>query len=272
MATLELTRRQTKRTAEFGRRLAVIAAGIVLTIGFYVLIGWQAIAWYVIVPEVDVPLLVGKSFPEAEEIARQTGIVLDPVDQVYDPHVAQGLVKTQDHVPHRRVKRGRHVGVMISLGPRMASVPDLASRTFAEATVALERIDLRTVVVKQEYAGAVAAGRIIRQEPPRGSVVSTNTPITLVVSTGPAIEMPQLVGAELDEAYRLLKTQGLAISYIQTRAVRATEPGRVLAQQPAAGTTLRRNRTSITLVISKPPMAGERRRPPRPSVDPPVPR
>lgn len=73
--------------------------------------------------------------------------------------------------------------------------------------------------------------------------------------------MPHLLGKQLGEAHWLLKQRGLAVSFIQTRALKGVEPGLVVAQRPSGGTNVRRQAMPITLVISRPPLPGEFNRP-----------
>lgn len=172
-------------TKPSGKRLAHIALAVVLTFLWLTWLGWQIVGVYVGVPEVKVPVVVGKLL--------------------------------------------RKIGVTVSLGPRMVTVPDIALRNVADARMILERSQLQTAIVNEDYQEAVTSGTIIRKDPPAGSVVT--------------------------------KERGLAISFIQTRAVKGTEPGLVVAQRPAGGTTIGRRVAPITLVISRPPLAGEFNRP-----------
>lgn len=260
-----------KPTRRFGRFLGHPAVAVLLTVLWFAWLGWLTLGAYVGVPEVEVPVLVGKTLAEAQGAARWSGLRLDPVEYKHDPSVPQGLLITQDQAPQKRVKFGRTIGVTVSLGPQLVKVPDIARQDIRHARLILERAQLRTVVVNQDYAQAFTSGVIVAQNPPAGSVVVSDTPVALSVDPGPADEMPHLLGKQLGEAYWLLKERNLALSFIQTRVLKGIEPGLVVAQRPGSGTNIRKRAVPITLVISRPPLPGEFNRPRRPRLEPNVP-
>lgn len=259
-----------KPTRRFGRGLGHPALAVLLTVLWFAWLGWLTLEAYVGVPEVEVPVLVGKTLAEARGAARWSGLRLDPVEHKHDPSVPQGVLITQDQVPQKRVKFGRTIGVTVSLGPQLVKVPGITRQDIRDARLILEKAQLRTVVVNQDYAKAFTSGLIVAQTPSAGSVVVSDTPVALSVDPGRADEMPHLLGRELGEAYWLLKERNQAVSFIQTRPLKGVEPGLVVAQRPAGGTNIRKKAVAITLVISRPPLPGDFSRP-RPRVEPNVP-
>ncbi len=243
------------------RRLLRVAAAASVAIAIGLWTGWQVVNAYLNVPEVEMPRLVGRTTTQAGEIARQAGLVLDVSERAYSPTVASDIVLTQDQPPGKRVKQGRRVGVVVSLGPQLVAVPDLAQRTLQEAQLALDSARLRLAPLREAYDEVVKAGSVIRQNPPAGSSVPADSTVTLTVSRGPAqVEMPALVGRTLPDARRLLDERGLIVTHVRTVASSQVEPGLVMEQTPAPGTRVRPGQIPITITVSARP--GEESAPP----------
>ncbi|MDR7543317.1 MAG: PASTA domain-containing protein [Armatimonadota bacterium] len=246
------------------RRLgAVHVAGIVvatLAVGIY--LGVQALDRYLTVPEVEMPMLVGRPLPEAEQMARDARLVLDVTDRINSATVPANVVISQDQPPGKRLKQGRRVGVVVSLGVETVTVPDLAGRTVQEAQLALDDARLRVGALQDTYDDLARPGTVLRQDPAAGATVPADSPVTLVISRGPAlVEMPSLVGRTLEEARRLLDEKGLMVAHLRTVGTVEIPPGVVIDQAPSAGTKLRPAEGTITLTVSARP--GEEAAPPR---------
>ncbi len=240
-------------------RVAVVLL-LAVTLGLWT--GWQAVSAYLNVPEVEMPTLVGRTLPQAEQIARQAGLTLDVTERSYSSKVPADVVFSQDQSPGKRVKQGRRVGIAVSQGTQLVSVPDLVQQTLQQAQLALDAARLKSGKLQEAYDDVVKAGSVIRQDPPAGSRVAIDTAVTLVISRGPTqTDMPSLVGRPLGEARRLLDERGLVITYLRTVASTEADPGVVIEQTPAAGTKVRAGQVSITLTVSARP--GEESAPPR---------
>ncbi|MBM3469486.1 MAG: PASTA domain-containing protein [Armatimonadetes bacterium] len=239
-----------------------IAAAVLVIVSLGAWAGWQAVNGYLNVPEVEMPDLVGRTLPQAELISQQAGLTIAVTERAYSPTVSQDIVLSQDQPPGKRVKRGRRIGVVLSLGAQLVTVPDLVRRTLQEAQLALEGAGLQAGTLQEAHDEIAKAGTVIRQDPPAGSRVPLDTPVLLVISRGPPqVEMPSLVGRALADARLLLEERGLVITHLRTLATTAAEPGTVLEQSPPAATPLRPGAVQIILTVSARP--GEESAPPR---------
>ncbi len=240
----------------------VIGAVVLLILAGGLWAGWTTVSSYLNVPEAEMPPVVGRSLPQAEEIIRQAGLVLDVTERANSATVPPDIIISQDQPPGKRLKQGRHVGVVISLGARLVEVPDLVKKTVQEAQLAIESANLKVGALQDGYDELVKPGVVMRQDPPAGSRVAVDSPLTLVISRGPLlIQMPDVVGKPLADARRLLEEQGLVIAQLNTVGSTDVEPGVVMAQTPAAGTKMRPGEVSITLIVSSKP--GQEGAPPR---------
>jgi beta-lactam-binding protein with PASTA domain len=187
---------------------------------------------------------------------------LEVSDRINSPTVAPDVVISQEHPAGKRLKQGRRVGVVVSLGTAKVTVPDLVQRTVQEAQLALDNARLRVGAMKDGYDDLVKPGIVMRQNPVAGATVPVDSPVILVISRGPAfVDMPALVGRPLEEARRLLEEKGLVVAHVWTVGTTDAEPGVVIGQTPAAGSRLQPGQGTITLTVSARP--GEEGAPPR---------
>ncbi|MGQ0551192.1 MAG: PASTA domain-containing protein, partial [Armatimonadota bacterium] len=243
----------------YSTRIAVVLLAAVM-LGLWT--GWQAVSAYLNVSEVEVPKVVGRTLPQATEIARQSGLALEVIERSYSTTVPQDIVMSQDQPPGKRVKQGRRLGVAVSLGTQLVAVPDLVQQSLQQAQLALDTARLKTGKLQEAYDDVVKPGAVLRQDPAAGSRVGIDSPVTLVISRGPTqIDMPSLVGRRLEAARRLLDERSLTITYLRTVASTEVEPGVVIEQSPTAGAKVRAGQVTITLTVSARP--GEESAPPQ---------
>jgi len=129
-------------------------------------------------------------------------------------------------------------GWWFSAGPGgMASVPELAGRSAAQATEALGSLGF-TVVEQSENSGLAAIGSVIRTDPPAGSRVFKATSVTIFVSIGPIqVQVPQALGLNLTEAKKLIVESGLQIGKVDY-FFSDNDPDQVFALSKPAGSTI----------------------------------
>jgi beta-lactam-binding protein with PASTA domain/predicted Ser/Thr protein kinase len=168
-------------------------------------------------------------------------------------------------VPERRSRRGlayallalATIGVfVVSLllvrglfkgGGTQVAVPDVRGMTRAAATAELTRAGLKVGDVTEVFS-AKPVGTVVEQEPlPKFSVPSGGS-VNLSISKGiEKVQVPDVVGQSLDDARGALESRGLKVGSIVEKE-QAGPPGRVLAVDPAAGTTVAKG-ASVTLTV-----------------------
>jgi serine/threonine-protein kinase len=100
----------------------------------------------------------------------------------------------------------------------------------------------------------VARGEVIGTSPEGGTSVRRGTTVTLIVSRGrERVAVPDVVGQTQADAEAALQNAGLAASVSQ-REDGTVAAGTVLAQDPAAGTSVALGRT-VALVVATAPAA-----------------
>lgn len=213
--------------------------------------GWRAFSGYLAVPEVDVPTLVGRPLPLAQQAAATAGLTLSVAERVYSTTVPAEAVIAQDQPPGKRVKRGRVVAVVVSLGPEIVTVPDVQRRSLIEARLLIEQARLEVGELREQYDEEVRGGFVLAQDPQPGARVERGRPTNLVISKGPQrVAMPPLVGRSLREARRVLEDLGITLAEVKTSPTTDLEPGIVIDQIPGAGTQIRSaDRVTVTVTV-----------------------
>ncbi|SDH56556.1 Stk1 family PASTA domain-containing Ser/Thr kinase [Agrococcus jejuensis] len=131
-----------------------------------------------------------------------------------------------------------------------ATVPSVAGMTQEEASAAIEEAGLtasvRTVVDEESNAGDA-----LRTDPPEGTTVSPNSPVTLFISSGPPpFALVNVQGNTVIQATQTLEGDGLVVAESIVTRDNATLPeGTVLGTEPAAGTNVSQG-DSIQLIVS----------------------
>ena len=243
------------------------ALGPALALTVLVLVGggawgaWRSVSAYFTVAEVEVPKLVGLSLAEAQGTAQRAGIDVAVETRAYSDAVPVDAIASQDQPPGKRVKAGRVINVVVSLGREMIAVPDLVGQPLLQSRLVVEGARLQIGQVNERFDDTVKPGLIISQDPPAGTRIPRGSALTLLVSRGPElVEMPVLVGRPLEEARRRLEDLGLIVRQVRSAVSPDLEPGTVVDQSPDPGRRVRPSETEVVLTVSVRP--GTEGRPP----------
>lgn len=142
----------------------------------------------------------------------------------------------------------------VSHAEKLYEVPDLSGKYFAdiETNVAYKGIFTYKVGSKQ-YSDKVAKGKIISQTPAKGSNVSKDTEISVVISLGPEkVNIPyEILGKAKTDAYIELLELGIeptAIEFIEISEGEDLPAGAVVKTQPEMGTKIGRDSKIIVYI------------------------
>jgi eukaryotic-like serine/threonine-protein kinase len=198
---------------------------------------------------VAVPNVVHKPSAQALKILSQKG--LQPTAQNEPSEtVGTGLVVSTDPTAGVGVQVGSPVTVLVSSGPREASVPEVSGETHANATATISAAGLKVSTVKREVSEP-AAGTVISQNPAAGTQVKPGSTVTIVVSQAPAkTAVPSVVGQSEVQAISALKAAGFEATTVTRTLTEEAKVGTVLQQSPGAGAKLAKGQV-VTLAIGK---------------------
>jgi eukaryotic-like serine/threonine-protein kinase len=199
---------------------------------------------------VDVPDVTGKTSREAANTLHSRGLEVAFVNEVSDK-VKPGEVVSQDPQAGERVKEGSTVTARVSAGPGTATVPPVEGFPEAEAKDAISKAGFNPKTSHQ-FSDEVGKGQVISQDPAAGANITKGRTVNLVVSKGPeGVKVPKLTGLTQDDAEAQLKDLGLSAKATEQESSQPT--GTVIAQDPAAGSTVDKNAVvAITVAKARP--------------------
>ena len=171
-------------------------------------------------------------------------------EQAYSNDYAAGYVYKQSPVAGRTVREGQSVTLTVSLGIQSVTVPDVTNYLQADAEQQLKNLGV-SVLVTQAVEPTVASGSVIRTDPAAGSQVAAGSTVVVYVSrpqVSTTAKVPSLVGlSNVNDARALLVQNKLGLG--STTEQYSDKPaGTIIAQNPAAGSTVKVNsRVSVTV-------------------------
>jgi beta-lactam-binding protein with PASTA domain len=203
------------------------------------------------------PNVANKSSDDA--IAGLTAVGLTPGEVTYEESgtVAEGMVIRTEPAANTQVAKGTVVKIVVATKPgqqppaaQPCTVPDLAhkAREYAESELGKAKIRYE---IKKEESTSVEPGTVIRTDPGAGRLDRCRT-VTVYVSWGPPIKVPDLKGAGESYARSQVTDLGLKLSvkYDSYCGATQTKDEVVASQSPSAGSTAHRGDT-VTVTIPK---------------------
>lgn len=201
---------------------------------------------------VAVPDVSSRPVSAAQAMLTQAGLS-STAEQVHSDSVAEGLVIASEPRGSASVRPWEEIQLLVSLGPELFDVPEVAGLAEATAAATLVAAGFDLGEVSRQFSGTVPDGEVIATNPAVGEAIPAGTPVGLVVSQGPEpVDVPSVVGLPEEEAVSALESAGLTAAVSPEPVNDITVPaGSVLTQSPAGGQL--RPGESVTLSISAGP-------------------
>lgn len=218
--------------------------------------GASSYLWFTIFvrgKSVATPSLIGRDLTRARAISADRGIEI-LVDNGRDRHhdkIPVGAVVWQNREPGALIKRGSRIYVGQSLGPLILQVPNLRGQSARTALLRFSQRNLKLGVVS--YSAVPGRSGIVVTDPPEGTVVAAETPVSLLIAYPPppaSFIMPDLIDRQLSEVRPVLEGQGLQVSNVKFEPYPGIPDGVIIRQFPLQGSPVS-TRDSISLVIAK---------------------
>jgi beta-lactam-binding protein with PASTA domain len=230
----------------------LFAAAVVLVFGVSTYICFN---FFVRGRSVSTPNLVGRSVGDAKAICSDLGVSLlvDPDHVRNSDKIAAGNVVWQNRPPGATnlVKRGTDIRVELSAGPLVLQVPDLSGQSPRTALLRLGQLNLK--LDNLAYFDSVVGQGIVAEEPPKGTVVAAQKPVSLLVAVPAAplpYVMPDLIDHPLDTVRPVLEGRGLTVSNVKFESYPGIADGIIIRQFPLRGAPVS-GRDPITVVVSR---------------------
>ncbi len=210
---------------------------------------------------VPVPEVVGLQSTAARAHLESTGFVVEEVKEFHEV-AAIGEVIRQDPAARQDVPVGSLVTLTVSKGPKPIEIPDLKNKSELEAANALGNLGFEVVFFEEE-SEEVEEGKVVRTDPPAGEKLPPGSTVTVILSTGKFILMPDVVGLPSEQAITVIRTEGLQPS-LETQLLPTGHPddGKVVAQLPVPNEKVLKGAVVILRVGFAPPESSTTSRPP----------
>jgi eukaryotic-like serine/threonine-protein kinase len=202
-----------------------------------------------------VPSVEGMSQTDAANALADQGLVLKTAGGTgrYDDKVPAGLVARQSPDAKSFVKRGSIVNVVLSLGPRRVTVPDLRGKTLPGAQAGLSGTGLALGRILGALAPhREAPGSVIEQDPDPNASVPPATGVDLLLAMAVPVEryvMPDLVSRNYDPVRQTFEARGFKFGNVKYERYEGVAAGVILRQFPLPGHPVSRE-DAISLVVA----------------------
>lgn len=201
-------------------------------------------------PDVKVPNFVGQQYDAMTQQYGKTFQIVKSNTQ-YDNTAPSGQILSQTPAANTSVKKNAKISVVVSLGPKQVTVPDVTNQTQSDAVAQLTANELQ-YAVKNINDDNVAKGSVVKTDPAAGTPVNAGTSVTLYVSSGPAVTyvtVPDVSGMTQDSAKSALENAGLKLGSVTTQSSKSVASGSVISQDQKAKSQVPQN-TVVNLVVS----------------------
>ena len=223
---------------------------LLLVLGFLVGGG----AWYQFAGSYEVvPPVSSLTVDEATVILAPLELGVEVVEE-FSEEIPAGTVIRTEPTSGENARKGSPVTLFVSKGQERYVIPsDLAGQDPKDATSALEALTLVISATNEVFDEITPIGKVVSTDPAGGTSVKRETPVTILVSKGPApVEVPPIIGTLITDATTTLGAIGLT-----TETTREdfddSVAGTILSTDPIPGTTVPKG-TVIKVVLSKGPV------------------
>jgi eukaryotic-like serine/threonine-protein kinase len=211
-------------------------------------------AWYQFTGSYEVvPPVSSLTVDEATVILAPLELGVEVVEE-FSEDIPAGVVISTEPASGDNARKGSPVKLFVSKGQERYLIPsDLAGQDPADATSALEALTLVILGTNEVFDELIPVGKVVSTDPVGGSSVKRETPVTILVSKGPApVEVPPIIGTLITDATTTLGPLGLTTETIR-EDFDDSVAGTILLTDPIPGTTVPKG-TVIKVVLSKGPV------------------
>jgi serine/threonine-protein kinase len=239
-------------------RLLRLARAIVGTAGLavvFVVSAYLSFNLFVRRGATSVPELAGLAADEAERLLADQGLryrAADPAGRWSD-RVAEGRVLESRPKAGSSVKRGSAVEIVVSLGARLARVPELAGKAISAADLTARAEGLELGEMLSVFAAGAEPGVIVGQSPGAGVSAPAGSKVDVLVALEApesAFVMPDLVYRRFEPVKATFDKGGFRFGSVKFEPYEGIADGTILRQSPLPGHPLHR-RDVISLVVAQ---------------------
>jgi len=155
-----------------------------------------------------IPYVVDLESDRAVYVIEESGFVIGQKIEVNDDNIPIGFVISQNPMAGKKMGPGSSVDLVISSGPSLIELGDLSKKSLEDATQILETLGLAFETI-EEFSEDTEEGIISGTLPEAGEIITPDEIVTLIVSLGIKIEVPEVEGLNYQAAIDALEEAGL---------------------------------------------------------------
>jgi serine/threonine-protein kinase len=199
----------------------------------------------------EMPELVGKTREDAEKQLQQLGLTgIRAGDPITNADCDKGKVDRQSIAEGTKIELAQAGTFQVCAGPGRVEVPqNLIGGPYENARKTLE--DAGLVPVREERDSEKRENDVLELKPAGGTEVEKGTKVTVFVSAGNLVQVPNVSGESVDEARATLTQAGFQVRIVAGSQVLANDEPEVQSQDPRAGTNRKRGST-VELEVTVP--------------------
>lgn len=237
-----------RRRLDPRRRMFAVVAAVLLVLGL------GAGVWYINSGQfTKVPPVLAKTEAQAKKRLGEAGLDVDGVKRAYSDTDKRGTVMATDPEAGERIRDNDGVTLTISMGPEIVKVPDVGGSRLADAKDELKDAGFAPGMTTKAFSEDVRKGSVISTDPRSGTKRKAGSAVAIVVSKGPAIDVPDVTGESRADATSELEDAGLKVRIEEKRVHSEEDKGTVVDQDPREGQQQLAEGDTVTLTLSKGP-------------------
>lgn len=160
---------------------------------------------------VNVPDVQGRTLARAKLLLTADGLAPGMVTREFSEDVPKGSVISTDPGAGSKRHAGTAIALVVSKGAPV-DVPDVTGDDLDDARQELQEAGLKVTVSATEINSEYDQGQVARQTPAGDAQAAEGDTVTLTLSKGPElVEVPNVVGATVDDATKLLEQSGFQV-------------------------------------------------------------
>ena len=155
-----------------------------------------------------IPYVVDLETERALYVIEESGFTIGQKIEVNDDNVPIGFIISQNPMAGKKMGPGSTVDLVISSGPSLIELGDLSRKSVEDATQILETLGLEFETL-EEYSEDIEEGLVSGTLPEAGEIITPDDVVTIIVSLGIKIEVPEVEGLTYQDAIDKLEEAGL---------------------------------------------------------------
>ncbi len=155
-----------------------------------------------------IPYVVDLETERAVYVIEESGFTVGQKIEVNDDNVPIGFVISQNPIAGKKMGPGSTVDLVVSSGPSLIVLGDLSKKSVEDATQILETLGLEFETI-EEFSEDIEEGLVSGTVPEAGEIVTPDDILTVIVSLGIKIEVPEVEGLTYQDAINKLEEVGL---------------------------------------------------------------